>query len=1177
MQFITFRSAAALAVALLAVSAYADERSNNTRRLPAGGNGKAQGVGQGLDNDNKRSISVDKSANLAGTAKQAKNDKKHVGIRGLGISPPGHSDEVDLVVANTFSTDCRVTTSNGLSQSCDTGRVVLTSSADEPTFTVLSTDEATGETRGFSMSGGKKYFKVKQQKNKDVDAEDATDEAFIPPAWGCENEIAGHAAKDKEERRRLLGHSHDDHDEHDHRHDDHDHKDHHHHHHHDDMDLGKALEREGIKLRGTRRLAHQHPDNHRKLETYWTDKRDEENVFYKYSYEVGIYIEVDSILVNDKGGVNGMTQYIEDLFAGMNIIYQKEVDTHLSIVEIKQVNRYDSSSSAGDALAIQRNQLIGGNWPNADADLVHAILGRNLGGGVAYLGQICNTNYGLGVSAGITGTYKIGSPKAMVWDIVVVAHELGHNFGADHTHESYGSGVDTCGNGDCSGLPQNDAGTIMSYCHTCAGSINNIAATLGGHRIGKDDWVNSAEVVQGKSVDPYRVAERMHEHVSSRGECVVPSGEVPLQNCSEDSECNDNNPCTTDSCSNSVCVHTPIDGCTLCGNGVCEAGEDTGNCPSDCPCVDDPNGWYDSYGDGCAWYAPGSNCADYGDSYANLGTTANQACCVCGGGKPTSGGPSPTPPPPTDPCDPSPCENSSSCASSGTSFTCDCSGTGFSGLTCETDVNECADNPCDANASCSNTVGGYTCTCNPGYSGNGATCSAIVCGADQKVVSNACVDCEAGTTNAGGDLASGSETSCDATLCGANQKVVNNGCVNCEAGTTNAAGDNASGGNTSCSDINECAQNTDDCVAGATCQNSNGGFTCTCPSGYTGDGKASSSGCSDINECAPGTNGCVAGATCNNNAGSFTCSCPSGYTGDGKASGSGCSDINECAQGTDDCVPEATCQNSNGGFTCSCPSGYTGDGETSGTGCTPPPPATCVDVTVEIRTDDWGYETSWTLSDASDASSSALMSGNSYADSETKYMTECLPNDANYVFTIYDSYGDGILYGGGYKVSAGAIVLAEGGGNFGYNDVKAFPLGNPGEPPPPCDATACTDAPEGWYDSDGATYNCDWYANGSNCAIYGDGYENLGKTANEACCSCGGGGNDCSAPAPPASSALLASNKANARKKPGNVKKTGTKKKMATDLSCPEKPSNAECSEDCHCPGSFCHGNGKCK
>jgi Subtilisin-like serine proteases len=57
----------------------------------------------------------------------------------------------------------------------------------------------------------------------------------------------------------------------------------------------------------------------------------------------------------------------------------------------------------------------------------------------------------------------------------------------------------------------------------------------------------------------------------------------------------------------------------------------------------------------------------------------------------------------------------------------------------------------------------------------------------------------------------------------------------------------------------------------------------------------------------------------------------------------------------------------------------------------------------------------------------------------------------------------------------------------------------------PTATPTCVDSPEGWYDSDGPTFNCQWYSTGSNCATYGDSYANQGVTANMACCSCGGG------------------------------------------------------------------------
>jgi len=51
----------------------------------------------------------------------------------------------------------------------------------------------------------------------------------------------------------------------------------------------------------------------------------------------------------------------------------------------------------------------------------------------------------------------------------------------------------------------------------------------------------------------------------------------------------------------------------------------------------------------------------------------------------------------------------------------------------------------------------------------------------------------------------------------------------------------------------------------------------------------------------------------------------------------------------------------------------------------------------------------------------------------------------------------------------------------------------------------CTDDPLGWNDSDGPIFNCEWYSQADNCATYGGFYGVQGRTANQACCACGGG------------------------------------------------------------------------
>ncbi|XP_078594600.1 uncharacterized protein LOC144872399 [Branchiostoma floridae x Branchiostoma japonicum] len=142
-------------------------------------------------------------------------------------------------------------------------------------------------------------------------------------------------------------------------------------------------------------------------------------------------------------------------------------------------------------------------------------------------------------------------------------------------------------------------------------------------------------------------------------------------------------------------------------------------------------------------------------------------------------------------------------------------------------------------------------------------------------------------------------------------------------------------------DVDECADGTANCHSQATCTNTDGGFTCACIAGYTGDGVT----CTDIDECANGTHNCHDHVNCTNTEGSFNCVCIDGYDGDGVT----CSDIDECAAGTHNCHEDATCSNTDGGFNCTCYEGYAGDGVT----CTGLSDLVFTDVGMDYMTLSW--------------------------------------------------------------------------------------------------------------------------------------------------------------------------------------------------------------------------------
>ncbi|NNF44234.1 MAG: hypothetical protein HKO59_07075 [Phycisphaerales bacterium] len=168
--------------------------------------------------------------------------------------------------------------------------------------------------------------------------------------------------------------------------------------------------------------------------------------------------------------------YALTLMAGVSEIYEDQVNTRLlvSFLRVWSANVDPYSPGGGDLLAQFRVE-----W-NESQTLVerttaHLLSGRSdlPYGGVAFVSALCGVS-GYGVSAYLNGSfpYPLQDNHPGNWDLVVVSHELGHNFGTLHTHDGFSPPIDGCGLGDCSSASD---GTIMSYCHTCSGGISNIA------------------------------------------------------------------------------------------------------------------------------------------------------------------------------------------------------------------------------------------------------------------------------------------------------------------------------------------------------------------------------------------------------------------------------------------------------------------------------------------------------------------------------------------------------------------------------------------------------------------------------------------------------------------------------------------------------------------------------
>jgi hypothetical protein len=193
-----------------------------------------------------------------------------------------------------------------------------------------------------------------------------------------------------------------------------------------------------------------------------------------------IAIETDYQLFQKFNSTSALTSYVTQLMAAVSAQYFEDVQTTLSIaylgIHSNASDGWTSQDSGGSPSALLDEFIAAwapNNWP-VQANLAHFLSGASLGGGVAYIDVLCNQSFGFGVSGNISGNIDWGAwngqPASFTWDFVVVAHEIGHNFGSDHTH-SYCPPLDQCAP-NCSGTTVCSQGTLMSYCHLCGGMDN---------------------------------------------------------------------------------------------------------------------------------------------------------------------------------------------------------------------------------------------------------------------------------------------------------------------------------------------------------------------------------------------------------------------------------------------------------------------------------------------------------------------------------------------------------------------------------------------------------------------------------------------------------------------------------------------------------------------------------
>ncbi len=185
---------------------------------------------------------------------------------------------------------------------------------------------------------------------------------------------------------------------------------------------------------------------------------------------LSIAIDTDHSYYELFGNEEDALDYIVQLVGAVSDIFLRDLDFHLVLGFARLWPDGDepfSASSLGDF----RNWWLN-NMDMTGLNLVHMLSARRdlSYGGIAYLSHAC-TGTAFAISAYLNGSFpplnSLTGPHLGIWDVNVVAHEIGHNLGSPHTF-SYDPPIDTCSPGN------EQRGTIMSYCHTVQGGLLNL-------------------------------------------------------------------------------------------------------------------------------------------------------------------------------------------------------------------------------------------------------------------------------------------------------------------------------------------------------------------------------------------------------------------------------------------------------------------------------------------------------------------------------------------------------------------------------------------------------------------------------------------------------------------------------------------------------------------------------